>query len=85
MKRITLLIIFLFFVYRNEIKLKILEKVNSSKVVIITQSYINQNTKENSINANRINEIENKYTRDSIWDYVYQDRMLLYTRSGILI
>jgi len=75
---------FLFFVYRNEIKLKILEKVNSSKVVIITQSYINQNTKENSINANRINEIENKYTRDSIWDYVYQDRMLLYTRSGFL-
>lgn len=73
--------------YRNSIKEKLI-KFDTNKLIerVITQSDIGlvDDQELTEIDVLKIQEIENIYSRKSIWNYVYQDRFLIYNKRGFL-
>ena len=78
---------FIVFTYRNKAK-RLLENIDELSLIskIISQDEIGvDDFISNNVDLEKeIEVIENKYSRDSIWEYVYQDRTLIYTRKGFL-
>jgi hypothetical protein len=75
------------FVYRGPIKEKLL-KLDENNLIerIITQSDIGLFDDDALTESDilKIKNIENNYTRKTIWNYVYQDRTLIYSKRGFL-
>ena len=75
------------FAYKNSIKEKIIQLDKNNLIErIITQSDIGVIDDEELTETDviKIQDIEHKYTRKTIWNYIYQDRTLLYTKRGFL-
>ena len=74
--------------YTNSIKEKLIKlDVNNLVDKIITQEDIglpNNNYQLSNKDVLKIEEIESNYSRNSIWNYVNQDRILSYTKRGFL-
>ncbi|MDB4356302.1 hypothetical protein N9Z55_10430 [Akkermansiaceae bacterium] len=78
---------FVIVTYRNEAKAALLKRGALSLVSkIISQEEIGINSNEiSNIDLEKeVRRIERIYTRDSIWEYVYQDRTLIYKKKGFL-
>jgi len=78
---------FIIIVYRDEIKRKIIDIVDKDfNYKIFSQSEISlgDNRELRKDDIRKIQDIENKYSRKTIWEYIYHDRYLLYKRSGFL-
>ena len=75
---------FIIVVYRDKIKNEIQKRYIGNRIEkIISQGEIGiDNNPE--ISPDKINKIEKKYSRSSIWNYVYQDRHLVYKRNAFL-